>query len=310
MSLTESRLATAAATPTIGMARGQLLALVQLMRIRQWVKNGFVLAALFFSHQLFHRTAVIHSLCATLAFCCASSAMYALNDIFDREADRSHPAKCDRPLARGALQVRDAVLLIAVLAALTVAVVVVAGVGWQVDAVLGAYVAVNVLYSTRLKHLSLVDVAVVASGFVLRLVAGCAAVAVSPSSWIVLCTGLLALVLALGKRRGDLERETAVTRRSLSGYTLGFIDMALGISAAATVVVYAQFTVSDYSQTRFAAPLLYLTTFPVVFGILRYLQLLIVEGRYGSPAEVVFRDLPLQAVLATWIGLFFVFVYA
>jgi 4-hydroxybenzoate polyprenyltransferase len=308
MSVTEGRLARPAAR--VDATGQQLLAVVQMMRVRQWLKNGFVLAALFFSHQLFHRTAVIHSISATVAFCFASSAMYAVNDIFDREADRTHPEKRHRPLARGALQVHEALTLAAVLMALTVAVVVIGDVGWQVDSILGAYVIVNVLYSGWLKHQSLVDIAVVASGFVLRLVAGCAAVAVSPSSWIVLCTGLLALVLALGKRRGDLERETALTRRSLSGYTLGFVDMAMGITSAATVVVYAQFTVSDYSQARFSAPLLYLTTFPVILGILRYLQLLIVEGRYGSPAELVFRDVALKVVLAMWIGLFFVFVYA
>ena len=139
--------------------------------------------------------------------------------------------------------------------------------------------------------------------------AGIYAVGVKPSSWIVLCTGLLSIFLALAKRRGDLTRELVADRRSLAGYTLAYIDQSLGMMGAATIVVYAIFTVSPYAQRRFHAPLLYLTTFPVAIGILRYLQITIVQGRYASPTDVVLRDRPLQLVLVAWIALFFIFVY-
>jgi 4-hydroxybenzoate polyprenyltransferase len=144
---------------------------------------------------------------------------------------------------------------------------------------------------------------------VLRLVAGTYAVDVPPSSWIVLCTGLLALFLALGKRRGDLERELATSRESLSGYTVAYIDQALGMMGAATIVVYALFTVSEYAEARYDAPLLYLTTFPVTIGLLRYLQIVLVEGRYASPADIALRDRPLQLVGLIWLAMFAIFVY-
>jgi 4-hydroxybenzoate polyprenyltransferase len=176
--------------------------------------------------------------------------------------------------------------------------------------VAAAYLLMNVAYSLWLKHVALVDVVVIAAGFVLRLVAGTYAVDVEPSSWIVLTTGLGALLLALGKRRGDVEEEQAEHRASLSGYSLAFIDQALAMMAAATVVVYALYTVSTYAQDRFDAPLLYLTTFPVVVGILRYLQLVMVHGQYGSPTEVALHDRPLQLVVVIWLAMFAFFVYA
>jgi len=282
---------------------------LELMRWRQWIKNGFVLAGLFFSDQLFEADAVLKAVAATAAFTCLSAAVYCFNDIIDRDQDRAHPQKSGRPLARGALQTSQAVTAGILLVISAVAIVLVAQLPWQVPVVLGLYLGFNVLYSLRLRNFSLIDVILIASGFVLRLLAGTYAVGVTPSSWIVLCTGLLALFLALVKRRGDLLRETPDGRGSLSGYSLAFIDQALSMIAASTVVVYALFTVSDYAQRRFDAPLLYVTTFPVVIGMLRYLQLVVVGGDYGAAEDVIRRDRPLQLVLFTWLVLFALFVY-
>jgi decaprenyl-phosphate phosphoribosyltransferase len=290
-------------------SRSRIGAYISLFRLRQWLKNGFVLAGLFFSDQLFEAQTAIHSLVATLAFCLVSSAVYCINDVLDREADAVHPEKQHRPLASGVLTpaaaVRAAVLLVAAAGVMVAAIRPPAA----VPLILAAYLALNLAYSYRLKHVAIVDVSIIAAGFVLRLVAGTYAVDVTPSSWIVLCTGLLSLFLALGKRRGDLEREDAANRASLDGYTIAFVDQALSTMAAATIVVYALFTVSDYAQARFDAPLLYLTTFPVAIGILRYLQMVLVHGRYGSPADLAAQDRVLQLIVIAWIGLFFVFVY-
>lgn len=282
---------------------------IELMRVRQWVKNGFVLAGLYFSDQLFDLWPAVHALAAFAAFCFAASAVYCLNDILDRDADAAHPEKAHRPLARGALSTREAEILLGTCLVVCTAILVAASFPWQVPAMIGAYMAMNVGYSVRWKHVSIVDLVVIASGFVLRLVAGTYAVGVAPTSWIVLCTGLLALFLALGKRRGDLEREGIAARQSLQGYTLNFIDQALGMLGAATLVFYAAFTVSPYAFTRFGTNMLYLTAFPVAVGLLRYLQLVLVTGRYGSPTDVVLRDRPLQLIGLVWLVLFAVIVY-
>jgi len=291
-------------------ARRRADAFLKLIRVRQWVKNGFVLAGLFFSDQLFRETTAAHSVAAFVAFCFLSGAVYTFNDILDREADAKHPDKQNRPLVTGAVTVREATFTGITLAALAALVLAVVRFPWPVYAILASYAVINVAYSIWLKHISLLDIVVIASGFVLRLEAGIFAVRVKPSSWIVLCTGLLSIFLALAKRRGDLTREAVSDRRSLSGYTIAYIDQALSMMGAATIVVYAIFTVSAYAQLRFHAPLLYLTAFPVAIGILRYLQITIVEGRYASPADVVLHDRPLQLVILTWVALFFAFVYA
>jgi len=307
MTVQESALPGARSTPVA--ARGRIASYVRLLRVRQWIKNGFVLAGVFFSEQLLHASTALHSIAAALAFCFASSAIYVFNDIVDRKADAAHPEKRDRPLVTGEIKVRDASIVAFGFLAASAAVIAVVGFMWHVSAIIAAYVVVNIAYSLWLKHLAIVDVAVIASGFVLRLEAGIYAVRVRPSSWIVLCTGLLSLFLAFAKRRGDLVMEQETNRRSLKGYTIPYLDQVLGMMGAATVVVYALFTVSGYAQNRFHAPLLYLTTFPVVLGLLRYMQITLVEGRYASPAEVVLRDRPLQLTIAIWLGMFFLLTY-
>jgi len=290
--------------------RSHLAAYLELMRVRHWVKNVFVLFGLFFSEQLFHLRTALHSFAAVLAFCLAASAVYCLNDVFDREADSLHLEKAHRPLPSGEVDVGDAVRLSVALVALTAAIVLGAGLSWQVAAAIGGYLVMNIAYSGWLKHFSLIDVVVIASGFVLRLVAGTYAVDAVPSSWIVLCTGLLALFLALGKRRGDLERELVSGRGSLSGYTLNYIDQALGMFGAVTLVFYTVFTVSPYARGRFHSNELYLTAFPVAVAFLRYLQLLLVKEQYGSPTDLALRDRPLQLLAVVWVVMFGLFVYA
>lgn len=291
------------------MIPGRIRRYVSLLRIRQWVKNAFVLAGLFFSDQLFDASAAADAVAAALAFCFVSSAAYCFNDIMDRAADAAHPEKRRRPVAAGTVSVNEARALAIGLLVLAGAVLATAGLPWQVPAIIGTYIVLNLAYSSGLKRFSLLDVVLIASGFVLRLEAGIYAVDVPPSSWIVLCTGLLSLFLSFAKRRSDLALDGS-DRKSLAGYTMAFIDQVLGMMGAATIVVYALFTVSDYAQQRFDAPLLYLTTFPVVLAIVRYLQIVVVQGRYASPAEVIIKDRALQLVIMVWVVLFFILAYA
>lgn len=307
MTVREGTATTTVETPPL---QGRVRSYVSLLRIRQWVKNAFVLAGLFFSDQLFEVSKAGDALAATIGFCFVSSAAYCFNDIIDRKADAAHPEKRRRPVANGTVSVREAAGLAIGLLVSAAVVLGMAGLPWQVHVIVASYVVLNALYSGGLKRLSLLDVVVIASGFVLRLEAGIYAVDVPPSSWIVLCTGLLSLFLAFAKRRSDLALDDTATRQALTGYTLPFIDQVLGMMGAATIVVYALFTVSDYAQQRFDAPLLYLTTFPVVLAILRYLQLVVVRGRYASPAELLIRDRPLQLVIVVWVALFGLFAYA
>lgn len=279
-----------------------------LLRPHQWTKNLFVIAPLFFSGRFDELSSVLNAIAAFLTFSLAASAVYALNDIADREEDARHPVKRTRPVASGAVGVREAYAIMVGCAVLAVVPGLVRELSPAFWAVIGCYVAINVTYSFWLRHYPLVDVTVIASGFVLRVLAGAWALPEEPSSWIILCTGLLALFLALGKRRADLLGEDR-SRRSLEGYDLQFVDTSLGALGAATIAFYALFTVSDYSLEQFDSDTLYLTTFPVALGILRYLQILIVKGSRASPTEIALGDRPLWLIVGVWIASFAVLTY-
>jgi decaprenyl-phosphate phosphoribosyltransferase len=281
----------------------------RLLRVHQWTKNAFVVAPLFFSQEFDHGWAVARTGAAFVAFCAGSSLVYVLNDWSDRERDARHPTKHTRPLASGALTARDAVAQAIVLGIVLLAAcaTLVRYPGALVP--IGIYLALNVAYSFWLRSVNLLDIAVIAAGFVLRVLAGTGAVGVEATSWIVLCTGLLALLLGLGKRRGDLQVEGAADRATLEHYDVAFIDLGLGTVSAAVITFYALFTVSDYSLARFESEHLYVTTFPVALGILRYLQVIVRGETSGSPSEILLQDRTLQAFIAVWLVLFGVLAY-
>jgi decaprenyl-phosphate phosphoribosyltransferase len=289
--------------------RARWVAMLALMRIPQWTKNAFVLAPVFFSKKLGSIDAVGTSIAAATVFALVSSAVYTMNDYVDRFDDSQNPLKRLRPLASGELGVRDAVPLGIGCMCLAGGVGLFAGLPSGFWVTLGAYVALQIAYSTRLRDVVLLDVAVISSGFVLRILAGTTALKVEASSFIVLATGLLALLLALGKRRSDLNVETAATRPALEGYTVEFIDLSVASLAASVIGFYAAFTVSGYSVRHFGATHLYLTTFPVALGVIRYLQVIVAEQRLGSPTDIVLRDRPIQAIIACWFVMFAAMVY-
>ena len=278
-----------------------LPAWLRLMRPEQWTKNGLVLAAFFFAYwdpQQHLREQGLRpyafSLAAAALFCLVSSGVYALNDWRDRVADRLHPVKRHRPVASGEIGSRTA---LALSAGLLAGGILGALFSPPLCAVIGAYVALQLLYTFRLKHVPLVDVFVIAAGFVLRAVAGAAVLSARISPWLLLCSFLLALFLALCKRRQEkVMRQESEQRRSVRAYSAQLLDSLIAITAAATVVSYALYTLSPDTTGRFGTPWLGLTIPLVVYGVFRYLHL-DYDGRAGErPEQVLLTD---RAIIAT-----------
>jgi 4-hydroxybenzoate polyprenyltransferase len=282
--------------------------LLRLIRPRQWVKNAFVAAPLFFTPQAVNAAGIGRTAAAVAAFCAASSAMYILNDWRDREADRLHPEKRNRPLAAGTVSPQAAGVTFAALLAIALGLAAMLPLGFA--GFLAAYVMINLAYSFGLKHVSLLDVLVISVGFVLRVEAGAAAIEVTPTVWILVCTFLLSMFLALAKRRDDIVRHLDGSHRaSLKGYNARFIDQSLGMVLGALFVSYMIYT-TDYEVTRrFGTQQLYLTAPFVAAGVLRYLQITLVEERSGSPTDVVTRDPFLIATVLGWIATFAILIY-
>jgi len=280
-----------------------LKALIRSLRPAQWLKNGFVLAPIVFSGRAGDGDAWLRSLLAVAAFCAASSATYLLNDVLDREADRQHPSKRTRPIASGELSVAAALAAAALAAVLAVAAAFVLG-GWFPH-VLGGYLVLTVLYSALLKELVFIDVLVVAAGFVLRVVGGAAAIPVPVSRWLLLCAYLLALYLALGKRRAELALlgEGAGNHRVVLGhYTLPLVDQAISVVLGATVLAYTLYTVAPETVAKVGSEGLMVTVPVVLYGLLRYLYLLHRQELGGSPTRVLMLDRPLLACVVVWLA--------
>ncbi|MEQ9639297.1 MAG: decaprenyl-phosphate phosphoribosyltransferase [Alphaproteobacteria bacterium] len=285
-----------------------LAALLWLLRPHQWVKNGFVLAPLAFTPSAVNLATVGAALAAVACFSAMASAIYVLNDFVDREADRAHPTKRKRPLAAGTVAVPAA---LATMAALVVAGL--AGAWWLDPAfavLLAVYATINVAYSLYLKRIAIVDVVIIALGFVLRVEGGAAVVDVDPSSWIVIMTGLVALFLALAKRRDDLAKQLGQGHRaSLDGYTKPFLDAAISVILGALLVAYLIYTTDATVMARLGTDKLFYTAPFVVIGVLRYLQLTMVMEVSGSPTRVVLSDRFLILTIAGWVAAFAALLY-
>lgn len=287
--------------------------IIKIMRPKQWLKNLFVFVPAFFAGSISDAGDVLASLISFVAFSLAASAIYCLNDIIDVEADRRHPVKCRRPIASGRISVAEArgIMVFLVSASLSVTFLLVTG-GMAVAMVIMFYLLLNIAYCLRLKQYAIVDVCIIATGFVLRLLAGGFATEVVLSKWIVLMTFLLTLFLSLAKRRDDVIRmnETGkAPRKNTIRYNLTFINQAVTISATVTLVCYIMYTVSPEVGERTHTPYLYLTTVFVILGLLRYLQITVVDENSGEPTKVMLRDRFMQAVVLMWAMSFFVIIY-
>ena len=284
-----------------------------LIRPQQWIKNGFVLIPMFFGGRLLNADDVIASVVTFFAFSCAASAIYCFNDIVDVDADRRHPVKCRRPIALGAVSVPTAYALMAVLALLSALLLFFlpqrAG---ETAGIVAFYFLLNMAYCIWLKRHAIIDVCTVAFGFVLRILAGGMACDVAVSNWLVLMTFLLALFLSFAKRRDDVLRmnETGEPpRRNTIRYNLTFVNQAITITGTVTLVCYIMYTVSPEVVSRFHAPYLYLTSIFVLVGLLRYMQLTVVDEVSGDPTKILLRDRFTQAIVVAWIMAFLLIIY-
>jgi 4-hydroxybenzoate polyprenyltransferase len=266
------------------------------LRPRQWAKNLLLFAGIVFAAKLGDPIRWVEAFAAFVAYCAASSAAYLVNDVRDVSADRLHPVKRRRPIARGELRPRAALGLAGALVMLAGATAV--ALGPASLACLAAFVALQAAYTTRLKHVVLIDVLTIAALFVLRAAAGAVAVDVVISPWLLVCTGLLALFLALGKRRAELVlvgAERTPGRPALAGYSLALVDQLLAAVAGATIVAYALYTLAAHDSRALVATVPF-----VVFGLFRYLLLLHRRDLGEEPENVLLGDAPILLTVAAW----------
>ncbi len=285
-------------------AMPRLPAIVRALRPEQWLKNGFVLVPLVFAGRIRDLAAWHAGLVAVAAFCAAASATYLVNDVLDRKEDRLHPEKRSRPVAAGLVSVPFALVTALLLAAAG------AVAAWWLPEpfllILVGYVVITVLYSSLLKTLVFVDVLVLALGFVLRVTGGAVAVQVPESRWLLLCAYLLALYLALGKRRAELVllgEEAGSHRVVLGHYTLPMVDQAISVVLGATVLAYTLYTVAPDTVAKVGSEGLMATVPVVLYGLFRYLYLLHRHELGGSPTRALLTDRPLLACVAVWMGI-------
>ena len=284
-----------------------------LIRPQQWIKNGFVLIPMFFGGRLLNVDDAIASVVTFFAFSFVASAIYCFNDIIDVESDRRHPVKCHRPIASGAVSVPTAYALMVILALLSALLLFFlpqrAG---ETAGIVAFYFLLNMAYCLWLKRHAIIDVCTVAFGFVLRILAGGMACEVAVSNWLVLMTFLLALFLSFAKRRDDVLRmnETGEPpRRNTIRYNLTFVNQAITVTGTVTLVCYIMYTVSPEVVSRFHAPYLYLTSIFVLVGLLRYMQLTVVDEVSGDPTKILLRDRFTQAIVVAWIMSFLLIIY-
>src|SRR3954452_1257943 len=293
----------AASGTATGAVPGRRLALHLLFSLRpgQWTKNLVIFAGLLFGRRLFDADAVLAAVAAFVVFCILSGVVYLVNDVADRETDRLHPLKAHRPIASGALPVRIA--LVSAMALGAIALLAASRIGWPFTMVAAAYLALQIAYSGPLKHIVIIDVLTIAIGFVLRAVGGAVAVNVEISHWLLVCTILLALFIALAKRRHEivlLSAGAASHRPILGEYSPYLLDQMIGVVTASTLIAYVFYTISPETVQKFGTDWLGLTIPFPLYGIFRYLYLVHQREGGGSPADLLLTDRPLLACVALW----------
>ena len=289
--------------------RNSAISMLKLLRPSQWAKNLFLVIPPFFAGEMLHSTLMVRLGAAFICFSGIASAVYIFNDYRDLESDRKHPKKRNRPLAAGEVEPRAALVVMSLLAIGSLS-----G-AFYLDAsflvVLLVYVGMNIGYSLGLKNISILDVMIIAFGFLLRTVAGGLVVNVPVSQWLVIMIFLLALFLALAKRRDDLlvgQASGQVMRKSVKNYNLEYVNACLIILAGIIIVSYLMYTISDEVVLRLGDHL-YFTSVFVIAGMMRYLQIALVENDSGSPTDVLYTDRFLQLTLLAWIASFFALIY-
>ena len=280
------------------------------LRPTQWTKNLFVAAALIFAKKVFDVPSVLRTLAAIAVFTLLAGSHYIVNDLLDVGEDRIHPRKSRRPIAAGRIGRGEAVALAAVLAAASLVLADLLSPAFFGAA--AAYVVLQLAYSYKLKHVVILDIFLVASGFVLRVIAGGLVIAVPISPWLLLCTMLLALFLAISKRRHELRllaEDASRHRPILEEYSFGLLDQMISIVTACTVIAYCLYTVSEETVRKFGTDRLIYTTPFVLYGIFRYLYLIYMKDEGGTPEELILKDKPLLASIVLWIATAVAIIY-
>jgi decaprenyl-phosphate phosphoribosyltransferase len=283
---------------------------LKLIRPKDWAKNLFLFLPLFFGQQILDFHKVIAVSYGFIAFCCIASSIYIINDYRDREDDRKHPVKCKRPLASGAIAPASALILCGLL------MIVGFGLAWWIREkfliVLAIYFLVNLGYSMGLKSIAVLDIMLLAAGFVLRIKGGSVISFVPLSQWIVVMVFLLAIFMAIGKRRDDVLLKLSLgtdMRKSVKGYNLEFLNVLLALVSAVIIVAYLMYTLSPETVIRLGTYRLYYTCIFVMAGIMRYLQIIYLSADSGSPTKILYKDRFIQVTLLLWVASFVVILY-
>ena len=273
-----------------------------LLRPTQWLKNVFLFAPLIFSKHLFESVYFWREVLAFVCFCCVSSIVYVINDIADREADKLHPVKRTRPLASGLLRLSDAVIVILILFAFVISLT--TNLSLPFWYTLALYGFLNIAYSFWLKQVVIVDVFIIAAGFMLRILAGVFAIEVVISSWLILCTLFVSMFLAVSKRRGELMLSAATdsyaSRPVLKQYDVALLDQIMTVAASGMAISYALYTVAERTVTMYGTENLIFTTVFVLFGIFRYLFLMRGRKIDDNPMHLLLSDVPLIVNILLW----------
>lgn len=283
---------------------------LELLRVSHWVKNTFVLAPLFFSGQFTDLEKLHFGLLAFLAMCFGASAVYILNDLADAENDKLHPVKQQRPIANKTVAKSTAKLMILLLAISGLALAFFLNLNSGL--LLCAYIFLNVLYSFWLKHIPVIDISLIALGFLIRIFLGGQATAIEVSHWLVMITFVLALFLALGKRHDDLlllEKTGTQMRKALDGYNLKFTTQGMTLLAGTLFLLYYQYLSISPTTRHFQGKASYISSIIVLLGMLRYLQATFVYEKSGSPVKQLFSDHFLQLLVVAWLGHFIFMLY-
>ena len=288
--------------------------ILRLTRPKQWIKNMFVFIPMFFGGELFDLHSVWLAVLTFFAFSLVASSIYCYNDIVDIDADRNHPVKCLRPIESGEVSIRLGYILMTLTFCLGMGVLLLlpAEVMSQVMAGIVFYYVLNLAYCSKLKQFAILDVCIVAFGFVLRILAGGFACELALSNWIVIMTFLLTLFMSFAKRRDDVLRMNSTgeaPRKNTVRYNLTFINQAITITASVTLVCYIMYCVSPEVSERFDTPYLYLTFVFVLLGLLRYIQIAVVDEKSGDPTKIILRDHFSQIIVVAWLLSFLLMIY-
>ncbi|MCR8560061.1 decaprenyl-phosphate phosphoribosyltransferase [Mucilaginibacter sp. BJC16-A38] len=285
---------------------------IKLLRPKDWAKNLFLFVPPFFAKHIFTFSKIELLLAGFVAFSCVASSIYIINDYRDIEDDRKHPKKSQRPLASGKVKPSHAIIICIALVLAGCGFAYLANPGLEFLFVLGAYFIVNLAYSFGLKNIPILDMLILASGFVFRVKSGAIIAQVDSSEWLIIMTFLLALFMAIGKRRDDLilkEASGTEMRKSVKGYNLEYLNTMLGLFSAIIIVAYISYTQSPKTINRLGTYRLYYSSVFVIAGIMRYMQVVFVMKNAGSPTDILYKDRFIQVTILLWIISVYIILY-